>query len=52
MPDPHLRIMQRIVDAPYAWAAYYRAFVMPGQDTLNLHLQLQPGPGVTSAGLA
>jgi hypothetical protein len=52
MPDPHLRIVQRITDEPYGWAACYRVCITPVQVALTLHLQLQPGPGVTTAGLA
>jgi hypothetical protein len=51
MPDPHLRIVQQIADEPYGWAASYRASVTPERVALTLRLQLQPGPGVTSAGL-
>jgi hypothetical protein len=51
MPDPPLRITRQIADAPYGWAASYRASILPGQVALALRLQLQPWPGVTSAGL-
>jgi hypothetical protein len=51
MPDPHLRIMRRIADEPYGWTASYRASLIPGRIALTLRLQLQPRPGVTSAGL-
>ncbi|MBV9999731.1 MAG: hypothetical protein JO015_11545 [Verrucomicrobia bacterium] len=51
MPDPHLRISRRVADAPYGWAASYRALLSPGQVALALRLQLRPWPGVTSAGL-
>lgn len=51
MPDPHLRISRQIADAPYGWAASYRALLTPGQVALVLRLQLRPWPGVTSTGL-
>lgn len=52
MADPHLQITRQIADEPYGWTASYRAFLMPGRVALTLRLQLQPGPGVTSAGIA
>ena len=52
MPEPYVRITRRIADAPYGWAASYRAVVDPGRVALVLRLQLLPRPGVTSAGLA
>jgi hypothetical protein len=52
MPDPYLRITRPMADEPYGWTASYRAFLTPGQVALTLRLQLQPGPGVTSDGLA